>query len=234
MKLKAKLKIILDVIMTLLLLFLMGYQLWGEAAHEWAGSAIFLLFILHNVLNRAWYQNLFRGRYTAMRTAGLMVNALLLTSMICLMVSGIMLSRYVFAFLPIHGGMSTGRKMHMAAAYWGFVLMAVHLGLHWNMILGMSKRLIGTESHPRAAKAAFLVGTGIACYGLFVFIKRNLLTYMFLRTEFVFLDYEELVFRFYLDYLAMMGLFIYIAHFGSKLLKGMRGKNHERAGKAIS
>ena len=47
MKGKGSLKIIVDVLMTVLLLFLMGYQLWGEEAHEWAGAGMFVLFIAH-------------------------------------------------------------------------------------------------------------------------------------------------------------------------------------------
>lgn len=221
---KAKIKILLDAVMTILMLFLMGYQLWGEKAHEWAGAAVFLSFILHNILNLTWYRNLFKGRYNPMRTAVLAVNGLLLLSMVCLMVSSVILSRYVFAFLPVHGFLSLGRKMHMAAAYWGFALMAAHLGLHWNMLLGMAGKLIKTESHSAVARvAAVLAGTGIALYGFTVFIRRDLLTYMFLRTEFVFLDYDEPVFLFYLDYLALMGLFIYIAHYGFQLLKKVSG-----------
>ena len=89
----------------------------------------------------------------------------------------------------------------------------------------MSKRLIKPNPHSAAAnKGAFLKGPGIALYGLFVFIKRDLLTYMFLQTEFVFLDYEEPKILFYLDYLAMMGLFIYIAHYGSKIVTGISGR----------
>ena len=226
---KAKIKSPLDAAMTLLMLFLMGYQLWREAAHEWAGAAIFLSFILHNILNLAWYRNLFKGRYNPMRTAVLIVNVLLILSMICLMVSSVILSRYVFAFLPVHGFMSLGRMMHMAAAYWGFVLMAAHLGLHWNMLLGMAGRLIRSESHSAGARmAAVLAGTGIALYGITVFIRRDLLTYMFLRTEFVFLDYDEPRLLFYLDYLALMGLFIYIAHYGLKLLKEVSGGKGNR------
>ena len=34
------------------------------------------------------------------------------------------------------------RSMHMAASYWGFVLMSVHLGMHWGMIVGMFRRLL--------------------------------------------------------------------------------------------
>ena len=47
--------------MTLGLLFLMGYQFWQDAAHEWAGAGMFLLFLLHHVLNGNWYRTLLRG-----------------------------------------------------------------------------------------------------------------------------------------------------------------------------
>ena len=40
MKPKARFKIAVDALMTLALLFLMGYQFWGDAAHEWAGAGI--------------------------------------------------------------------------------------------------------------------------------------------------------------------------------------------------
>ena len=52
MKLKAVLKIAVDVLMTGALLFLMGYQFWGDTAHEWVGAGMFLLFIIHHILNR--------------------------------------------------------------------------------------------------------------------------------------------------------------------------------------
>ena len=58
MKPKAIAKITVDTLMTLALLFLMGYQFWSDAAHEWAGAGMFLLFILHHILNANWYQSL--------------------------------------------------------------------------------------------------------------------------------------------------------------------------------
>lgn len=57
------------------------------------------------------------------------------------MVSGILMSREIFSFLPIDGGMGFARILHMVTAYWGFLLMSVHLGLHWGMIMGMVRKL---------------------------------------------------------------------------------------------
>ena len=90
-----------DIFMTVLLLFLMGYQFWGETAHEWAGTLMLLLFIAHHILNAGWYKNIFRGRYTPIRIIMTVINLALLVAMLCLMGSGIMMSRHVFSFLSV-------------------------------------------------------------------------------------------------------------------------------------
>ena len=220
MKPKAIVKIMTDILMTLALLFLMGYQFWGDIAHEWAGAGMFLLFILHHILNGNWYKTLFKGRYTPARVFQLVVDILVFLAMLGLMVSGIRLSNHVFAFLNIRGGMSFARLLHMAASYWGFVLMALHLGLHWGMFLGMAGKVLKLRRPSRLRKLLLtILGAGIAVYGLTVFIRRDLLTYMLLQTQFVFLDFGEPIPLFYLDYLAMMGAFIFLASYASKLLR---------------
>ena len=49
------------------------------------------------------------------------------------------------------------------------------------------------------------------------------------RTQFVFLDFSEPAPLFYLDYLAMMGMFVFAAHYGMKFLKRNRKKDSESA-----
>ena len=46
------LKRIVDAAMTVLLLFLMAYQVTGEMAHEWIGMGMMVLVIVHQILNR--------------------------------------------------------------------------------------------------------------------------------------------------------------------------------------
>ena len=111
MKPRMILKIFVDLVMTVLLLLLMAYLLVGEEAHEWIGLAMFCLFIFHHVLNWKWHGNLFRGKYTFLRMMQTLLNILLLAAMIGLMASGIILSREVFDFLPISGGMGFARTL---------------------------------------------------------------------------------------------------------------------------
>lgn len=150
MKPKVIIKLAVDVLMTLAMLFLMGYHFWGEILHEWVGAGMFLLFILHHILNGYWYKSLFKRKYNALRILTLCIDLLVLISMMVQMYSGVLMSRYVFDFLPFNGGMSLVRRLHILGAYWGFLLMSLHLGLHWNMILGMFRKATGIKSKAKS------------------------------------------------------------------------------------
>lgn len=184
---------------------------------------MFLLFVAHHLLNGRWHKTLFKGKYSALRTVTLCVDLLLLLAMLAQMYSGIVMSHYVFAFLPGTGGMSLARRLHILGAYWGFLLMSVHLGLHWNMILGMLRKALKIKSKTKSpSMIAFAAGLTISGYGIWVFISRGFPTCLFLKSEFVFLDYSEPKIFFYMDYLALMGLCIFIAHYSTKLMEQLQ------------
>ena len=49
---KQMMRMTVDCLMTVILLLLMGYSRVGEAAHEWLGISMFLLYIIHHIMNR--------------------------------------------------------------------------------------------------------------------------------------------------------------------------------------
>lgn len=53
-------------------------------------------------------------------------------------------------------------------------------------------------------------------------------SYMLLRSEFVFLDYEESRLAFLLAYLALMGLCIFIAHYSAKSVRKVDGVSPDK------
>lgn len=220
-EMKPKLKICIDILMTAALLFLMPYELVGRAAHEWIGTEIFLLFILHHILNRKWTAHMFKGKYTKFRILQTILVAAIFISMIGSMVSGILLSEYVFAAIKIKGVANMARNIHMLCAYWGFILMSLHLGLHWNMFLKMLDRKIHFPAGKKKYIFRILAGV-IAAYGCHAFIKRQIGSYMFLKKHFVFFDYTEPLIFFMLDYIAVMGLFIAVGYYLGLFLR----KNH--------
>ena len=211
-------KIGVDIGMTVALLFLMTYEMIGQSLHEWLGIGMFLLFVIHHVLNRRWFGVLLKGKYTPFRIWQTVLVVSVFFSMLGSMVSGVIISRSVLSFLPIHGGSSFGRNLHMLSAYWGFVLMSLHLGLHWNMMLGaMGKAIKGTST----ARIWILriIAIAVAFYGVYAFVKRDIWDYMLLRVHFVFFDYDEPLFFFLLDYIAVMSLFIFVGHYLAVFLK---------------
>ena len=139
------------------------------------------------------------------------------------MISAVFLSSDVFAFLPISGGVALARSMHILCAFWGFVLMALHLGLHWGMILGMMRKAAGSIAAKPLRALVRAAGAAIAAYGLYAFVANRLFDYMFLTTPFVFFDFERPVFLFFVQYIAIMGLFVFLAHYGASGLQKWKG-----------
>lgn len=214
---------VLDMAMIIMLPLLMAYSLIGEAAHEYLGIVMFLLFTGHHLLNAAWWKNLFKGRYTAVRILEVVVNLLLAVIMIVLPISGIMMSRYAFSFLDLNANTSYARTIHLLAAYWGFMLMSFHVGLHGKMFLNIARKAshISTASKYRTLVLRIAAG-GVSAYGVYAFIHRQLADYMFLKMQFVFFDFKEPLFFFMTDYISIVLLFAFIGYYLLQLLQ--RGK----------
>lgn len=168
----------------------------------------------------AMVQALSHGKYTPFRIFQTLVNILMLVSMLALMYSSIVMSRYVFSFLSISGEMSIARRLHILGSYWGFLLMALHLGLHWNVLINfVLKRFPAKQPSVIYSLMFFLLGLVVSSFGLVALIKRDFPTYLLLKNEFVFWDYSESILRFYFDYVALMGLCIFVSHYLSKLFR---------------
>jgi len=221
MKPKTIYKIAIDFFLTVGLLLLMAYELIGEATHEWIGVSMLLLCIMHHILNWNWISHLPKVKYTAYNILQTIVTAFVFLSVVGLMISGMILSRHVFDFLTISDGQSSlARILHMLCAYWGFVLMSVHMGLHLNILMSFTRKVLHI-SKPSVPRAIFLctIGLLIAAYGIYAFFQRQIGSYLFLQNEFVFFDFNEPLIAFFADYLAIMGLFVCIGYYVSKLLR---------------
>ena len=212
-----KIKIAVDAAMSVSMLLLMAYGLVGEAAHEWIGMGMFTLFVAHHILNRKWLLAVGKGKYTPIRVLQTALVGIIFLSMFGSMISGVVLSRYVFAFFPKHGGYELAQQVHILCAYWGFVCMSLHLGFHWSMMLAMARKHL--PSSPPRTWSLRLIGWLWAAYGAFAFRRRGVSLYLLLRSHFVFYDYSEPVILFLINYLSVMVMFVLIGYLISMLLK---------------
>lgn len=208
MTMKRKVQMIIDLAMTIMLPFLMAYNMLGDVEHELIGVAVFILFLLHHTLNYRFMATILQGKYTAVRVLITTTDLLLFLTMLCLMISSVILSRHVFTFLGISTGTSAARIMHLLGSYWGFVLMSIHLGFHIGQIKQLLRKVVHTTKVPKVIDIIKIALTlFVSIFGLYEFIVRKLPEYMFLRTQFVFFDYSESMVRFLTSYVAIMVLF---------------------------
>lgn len=206
-------KLLIDLGITAAMLLLMTYALVGESLHEWLGVGMFVLFIVHHLLNASWHKNLARGRYNGPRTVSLVLDSLIFLCMLGLMWSSLMLSRYVFSFLGLSGSLVLARALHMLCSYWGFVLMSVHLGLHWRGVMSILKMRARTA--PAWAWILRAAALALSAFGAYIFFGSGMPAYLFLRTQFVFIDYSKPLFINVAEYLSVMVLFACLAYYGA-------------------
>ena len=189
--------------MTLLLPLLMAYSLIGETFHEVIGTLAFVLFVVHHALNRKWYGALLKGKYTARRICQTILDLLLIVFMVLQPLCGVLVSKHLYTFLPVLPISSQARSIHMLLAYWGYVLLCIHAGTH----LAAPLRKLYTKSKKTFAAVCAAFGS-VSVYGCAAFIKRGFPGYMSGKTMFAFFDYSEPRVFFFLDYLAIMALFM--------------------------
>lgn len=217
-----KVKIIIDLLMTIGMFLLMGMRLTGQMWHEIIGAAIFILFIVHHVLNRVWIRSIPKGRYNAYRVMQTVINALLAVGILLLMLSGMAMSGYVFTWLPLPMGAVTARSIHLIVSHAVYLVMSMHIGLHFAaMIAGAGGRIRGLRKRWGSILVWFFrfLSVAAAVYGLLALLNRKFFSYIFGKMAFAYVDYDEPVLWFFVDYAAIMALCIFVAHYTAKFLR---------------
>ena len=222
-----KFRIILDVMMTIMFIILMGYYATENEVHEILGTITFVLFIIHNILNIKWYKSIFKGKHNFQRTFHIIINLLLFVAMVGMMVSGIMISADVFAFLDIPTTMF-GRRLHMISTSWGFVLMAIHVGLH---ITALMNKLNAKMKNSTFEYVYYFILVLLAGFGIYSFINLKLWEDMFLLNDFKFFDYEQSPIIFYLKYVSVLIVIALAIYIIFSLVRKVKNKKIKEGGK---
>ena len=205
-----KFRMPLDILMTLLSIILMGGTILfpNDRVHQIFGIALVILWVVHIVLNRRWYDALFKGQYKPYRIMQLIVNCGVLICALLLLISGLLMAW----FIPsdwVSGALGFARITHLLASHWYYIFIAFHIGLHGAMLAGKMK------IHGLVPRIICIL---ISLYGVYAFIIRGVWKYMFLRQQFFFLDLERGYVLFALDYISIIVLFGTIAYYLGKLI----------------
>ena len=178
-------KLLTDACMLALFIYLMSYRVTRELAwHAIFGAVLFALFALHHILNFRFYRTLFRGKYAFRRVLLLISDLLLTASMLFMAASSLGMSGTV---VDLGIAMTqTARDTHVVSTAWRYVLMALHLGFHLNLLF------VKIENRTKGTVWEFTVYVLFAVCGVFggiSFLKSGLWQDMFLlRREHAYLS----------------------------------------------
>ena len=90
------------------------------------------------------------------------------------------------------------RLLHLLTAYWCFVLLSLHLGTNLTPIVNAIKL---NDMYKEIIRFA---GILLACYGVFAFVRQNIISYLFLQQGFVFFNINQSLSGCLIDYIAIM------------------------------
>lgn len=220
---KLAIKFFIDLGLTASMLAAFAYHLTGPAAHEWAGLTMFALLTAHNGLNWRWYRNIGRTGAGIHGRLSLIVTIALLVAAAALLISSLIVSRELFSFIRAGNGFLM-RQVHTLAAYWILVLMSVHAGLQWAMIVAVMRHLMGAGGYSRLrAVLVRLAGVAVMAGGLWASFDRGLGYKLLMRHSF---DYwEGSAAGFFFTYLLIMGFYVGLTHYSLLMFKRHQAAN---------
>lgn len=115
MRIKKVCKLCIDIGMLVITVLLMASERTGIVLHMFLGVVLFVLFIIHNILNLPWWAGIGKGTYSRTRRRRTILNVLLLIDFLLVMISGIM---YAVG-------------LHRITALLFLTLTILHIRVHW-------------------------------------------------------------------------------------------------------
>ena len=207
------LRLALDFIAAGLLLIGLSYWWLGNTVHELAGTAMFLLVILHNTFNRRRYGAISRTRKEARGMINIAVTAALLVTMAALLVTSVLISHALSGVMSPFSGF-TARQIHILAGYWALVIVAIHLGLRWPMLIGVARQLFGISGASRGRRPALrTIAVAIAILGLWSSFELGLGSKLTMQMTLDWWNFEESVIGFFAHCVAIAGLYIFLTYY---------------------
>lgn len=209
---------------------LLGLAYWwqGNLVHELAGTAMFLLLIAHNLFNRRWWGGIPRTRREPRSLFNIAVIVVLLIAMLALLVTSVLISKALSPFLPPWGGF-TVRQIHTLAAYWVLVVVAIHLGLRWPMLMGLARNLSGIRKPSVLRTVALrMIASGIALCGVWSVAVLGLGGKLSMQVTLDWWNFEEAVAGFFLHCMAAVGLVMVVTYYGLRLVQSALPAKHRQ------
>jgi hypothetical protein len=212
-------RLILDLLGLALVVPCLAYWWLGNLPHELFGTALFALVVVHNVFNRRWYANAPRNLGDGSRLVNAVTIACLAVAMSVVLVTSALISRDLFPFLSLDGAFAV-REIHMFAAYWLLMILALHLGTRWAVVMNVFRGVFGIE-RPSAARsvALRLLTFAASAWGVHSTIEMGFGSKLMLTYTLDMWDFNESALGFLLNYGSIVCLYAAVTHYVMSMLR---------------
>lgn len=144
-------KLTIDGVMTIAVIFLMEPHATGLSLHEWGGLVICVAFLAHVLLNWKWVACMtgkFFTRLPLKSRVNYCLDVLLVVGFFLTVLSGLPIAKTIdFTWFSLPGTWSFWRGLHVFAALLTLIAIGVHLGLHWKWVTHQFKKKDQEVSH---------------------------------------------------------------------------------------
>ena len=222
---KQTLRMVLDAAMTLLMVLEMAFLATGTAFHEYAGMVLLVLFLAHQVLNAGWYKGLARGKWPPLRIIMTVLNAALLALMLIEAVTGAMLSQVIFKGLALPDGGLLARQLHSAAAYWGLLLIGVHLGLHWAGIWTALHKKLHLQPNKVRTLLCRVLAAALVLLALREWVAKEVWAKLTMYYAYSFYDPTSNAVLYTLGFFALLAASAVLGHYAVQLYRAIKKNN---------
>jgi hypothetical protein len=214
-----RVRLVLDFLAVALIIACLAYWWLENLYHELFGTALFALVIMHNVFNRRWYGGVTKRRIDAARLINLVIILFLAIGMTVMLVTSFLVSRDLFPFTALSGAFAV-REIHMFAAYWLLLIIAVHLGTRWSVVMNTVRATLGLSSRNAARTMALRAAALVtALWGVKSSFKMAFGAKLMLTYSLDMWDFNESTVGFFINYASIVGLYAAATHYGLLLIR---------------
>jgi hypothetical protein len=219
-----RVRILLDFLAIILIIACLAYWWLDNLTHELFGTALFALVIVHNVFNRRWYGGVTKRRMDAARLVNLVTIACLAIGMTVLLVTSFLISRDLIPFTALSGAFAI-REIHMFAGYWTLLIIALHLGTRWGVVMNVFRSTFGLKQ-PSIVRSwsARILALAVSIWGVISFSEMAFGEKLMLTYSLDMWDFNESTIWFFLNYASIVGLFATATHYSLELYRSLRMK----------
>lgn len=177
---KTALKISIDIFMTIIWLVLMTYDLTGSIWHEILGIGMLIPLFFHLYLNRKWIAGVSKKLFSTkpnVNTVRWICDVLMLIGFVVTAATGIAISKELLWQIRADNN-ALWYTVHAWAAYLTLAVMGVHVGLHWKMLLGFFRSMLGNKKVTRTRRTiGAVISLAVIAYGIKSTVVYNLPAY---------------------------------------------------------